>query len=397
MMQLTWIIKDSGVDLDKNYKKAKFKMPNKIAFTVALMCAENASAAIVLENAASVRVGTEYHSNIQLLPDNLKESTFLTSIIPEYRLSALDDKNKWFGKVGIFLTDSSNSDIMRNRQDPYATVGWERILESGIFKLGADYTRESTRISQFSQTGLVAQDGTSVFRSIDGSWLYNVSEKWALLTDASYNENRFSDVAGNLNDFSTRNLGTTLKYSLNEKVSPYVRVAAHDFRSSEQAGNVLGGSSRIRYQDYLVGAEVEMSPRFNFNLYTGIVNVESTASDVWVGQIETSYIAERYELNGKLGRELFPIGLNQLLLQDVLSVNYKYFQTARSWWGIDAEISQNDLGLDTQELRGTYLRELSQHWSMSLSLASRNFKPEGAQSAIDHTLGVFFIYTTPQF
>jgi len=383
--------------LDKNYKKVKFKMPKKIALMVALMCVGNASAAIILENSARVMVGTTYHSNIQLLPDSLKESTYLSTIVPEYRLSALDDKNKWFGKVGINLVNSSNKDVMRNREDPFASIGWERILERGLFSVGADYARQSTRFSQFDQTGIVALDGSSAIRSINASWQYDISQKWALITDASYNETRFSGVTVFLNDFSTRNLGTQLKYILNEKVTPYIRVAAHDYRASAQGDNGFATNTRIKYQDYVVGADVEINPQFKFNINTGFVNFDSSADDEWIGELKSDYTGNRYVVAGSLSRSVIPVGLNQIVLGDELRVDYSYLQSELSSWGLGLALNQNNVGIETQELSAFYGRDLSRDWQMRLALSSRNLRFEGTESVNDNTLGVFFTYTTPQF
>jgi hypothetical protein len=366
---------------------------------VALMCAGNASAAIILENSARVQVGTTYHSNIQLLPDSLKESTYLTTVVPEYRLSALDEKNKWFGNIGINLVNSSNKDIMRNREDPFAKVGWERILESGLFTLDADYQRQSTRFSQFDQTGFVALDGTSAIRTINASWQYDISQTWALVTDASYIETRFSGDVLFLNDFSTRNLGAELRYTLNEKVSPYVRAAAHDYRASGQGDNGLPTNTRIKYQDYLVGAAVEINPQFKFNANTGIVNFDSSADNEWIGELKADYTGNRYEVAGSLSRAVIPLGLNQIVIGDALVVNYSYLQSEVSTWGLSLGLNQNDLGIETQEVSAFYGRDLSRDWQMRLALASRNLRFEGSGigSLSDNTLGIFFTYSTPQF
>lgn len=397
MLEIGFIKYSVGVVLDKKYKKMHLKMLNKTAFIVALMTLGNASAAIILENSGTVRMGTEYHSNIQFLPDVVKESTstYLTNIVPEYRFTAQDETNRWFGNVGINLVDSSNENIMRNRQDPFGNVGWERILENGLINLDAKYRRESTRFSQFSDTGLLAQDGTSVNRTIRALWQYNISEKWDLTSEASYDETKFSGIAI-LNNFSTRNVGAELMYLLNETVNPYIKVVAHDYRATEAEGlaaTVGGASSRIRYQDYLVGATVNMNPKFNFNVYTGMVQIDSS-SDEWVGQIETVYTGERYGITGTLGRMVMPIGLNQLLVGDELRVNYNYLQSEVSRWGMGAALTQNDLGLDTQELSGFYDRDLTPNWIMNLALTARKIKFEGADANDDISLGIFFTYAT---
>lgn len=399
MMLVTGFIKyGRGFVLDKKYKKMQFQIPKKIAFIVALMTLGNANAAIVLEHSGKISLGTEYHSNILFLDDSVRESTstYLTSIVPEYRFTALDERNKWFGNIGINLVDSSNEDIMTNRQDPFGELGWERALENGLLSLSADYLRESTRFSQFDQTGVIRQDGTSVNRTIEAKWQHNISQKWGILTEASYDETKFGGVSL-LSDFSTRNLSAELMYTLNETFSPYAKIAAHDYRASGQGA--LGGndSTRIRYQDYLVGAAVEVSPQFKFNVNTGIVNFDSSADDEWVGELKTAYLGNRYEINGTLARTVFPVGLNQILLGDELRVNYSYLQSEISKWGLSLALTQNDLGIDTQDFGGFYGRDLSRDWLVRLDLAARKLKFEGAESNHDISLGIFFTYTTPNF
>lgn len=392
MMLVTEFIKYSGgFVLDKKYKKMQSQIPKTIAFIVALIAAGNASAAIILEHSARVQLSEDYHSNIQFLDDRVKESTYLTTIVPEYRFTALDDKNKWFGNIGINLVDSSNEDIMRNRQDPFGRVGWERNLENGLFSLTTDYTRESTRFSQFGETGVLRQDGTSVFRTIEAKWEHNISEKWKLLTAAGYDKTKFSGVSL-LSDFSTRNLSAELMYALNEYVSPYSRITAYDYRASG-----LNDNTRIKYQDYLIGAAVEVNPQFKFNVNTGMVNFDTSADSEWVGELKAEYVGNRYEIIGRLARSVFPTGLNLIQLGDELRADYTYMQSERSRWGLGLALTQNDTGLDTQELRGFYDRDLSRDWLVRLALTARNLKIEDVESSNDTSLGIFFTYTTPNF
>ena len=74
----------------KPSNKINFLNATKLALVSALFFSSNAGAAVILEHGGTVEVGTDYHSNIQFLDDKTKESVYIYSIVPEYRISALD-------------------------------------------------------------------------------------------------------------------------------------------------------------------------------------------------------------------------------------------------------------------------------------------------------------------
>ena len=346
---------------------------------------------MILEHSGTVRAGTEYHSNLQFLDSSVEESTYVYSLIPEYKLSALDDKNKWFGSLGVNFQRASNQNVLGNREDPFATLGWERLFESGKLELLADYTRQTSRITQFNTTGAVLQDCTSVVKNYSASWDYYLSQKLTLNTNAHYQDNIFTGVLG-LGNFNVRDYGVALKYAYSESIMPYLSALASDFKADAVPNNF-----ETRYQTYRAGVEVNLTPQFSYIADLGFVQFNSTSDDEIVGKLTASYLGERYDLSGTLERSVFPTGLGFIDVAESLTSAFKYNLTPRSSWGVNLGLRENKSGVDTQELIGFYDYEITSAWLMHVEASQRNLKFTGQNSVDDTSLGVFFTYTSPKF
>ena len=375
----------------KPSNKINFLNATKLALVSALFFSSNAGAAVILEHGGTVEVGTDYHSNIQFLDDKIEESVYIYSIVPEYKVSALDGKNKWFGSLGIRLEKSSNQTIRDDRDDPFGKIGWQRELENGKLELAADYVKQSSRQTQFGQTGVLAVDGSTVAKSASAVWLHGITPKLDLTTNAEYQDTAFSGVS-ELSDFNTKNLGFELMYKFNERVKPYVGVVATDYKA-----NGLLGNSRIKYQTYTAGADVTLNPKFSFNASAGMVQFNSSSQDELVGGVTASYLGNRYQVQGTLARTVFPTGLNNIEVGDQLRVDYSYSLTEVSRFGVGTAATQNKSGIDTQDITGFYDYDLSRSWLMHVEVGQRYLKTAGVESADDTQLGVFFTYTGPKF
>jgi hypothetical protein len=371
--------------------KLSLQRATKFVLASAVIFSNNAGAAIVLEHSGTVKIGTDYHSNIQFLNDKQAESVYIYSIVPEYKISVLDDKNKWYGSVGVSLERSSNKTISDDREDPFGKIGWQRELESGKLGLVADYSKQSSRTSQFTETGVLAADGSTVAKSIEAEWLYSISPKLDLTTTAGYNESTFSGVS-ELSDYNTKEVGVELMYILNERVKPYASILATDYK----ANGVLD-SNRIRYQTYRFGTDVTLNPNFGFNASAGMVQFNSSSQDEWIAGLSTTYTGNRYALTGTLERTVYPTGLSRIDVGDRLKADYSYSLSEKSAFGVGLGLTQNNSDLKTQDFTGFYDRDLTRSWLMHVAVGARYSKSPGQESVDDTSVGIFFTYTSPKF
>lgn len=344
-----------------------------------------------MEHSGTVELGTDYHTNLQFLNDSEEESVYIYSIVPEYRIKALDEKNEWYGSVGVNLQRSSNQDISGNREDPFAKVGWVRTLQSGKLELGAEYSKESSRTTQFTQTGVLTEDGTTVTKSVAASWTYDITPTLGITSKAEYADNRFSGVS-ELSDFTTADYGVELNYAMSDRVKPYVSVIATDYKASAITEN-----SHIRYQTYLGGADVQISPKLSLDANLGVAQFNSSSQDEAVGGLTATYTEGRHQVMTVLERTVFPTGLNAIEVGDAFRTNYNFEQSERSAWGVALALTQNNSDLETQDLTGFYDYDLTTSWLLHVEAGARYLKSPGQESVNDTSVGVFFTYTSPKF
>lgn len=363
---------------------------NLVAFGM-FAFAEFASAEVILEQNVDVSAGTEYHTNLQLQQDNNKQSVWLYNIIPKYTMSALDGVNEWYGTAGLNIVRSSNSTVSKDREDPNAEIGWRHELERGDFGIKANYTKASTRESQFQDTGVVIQDGSSIAKSIVASYSHLITSSLNYTGDLGYEKTSFTGVT-TLKNYSLGYLNNVFSYKYNEMISPYVGIRLNDYRSSDVI------NTRTKYQEYLVGSELELSPKLTLNIGTGFVHFSPTSKNRLIGLVDVSYKGERYTLTGNIGRTVLPTGLGNIDIADRLAVAYGYDLTEKSSVGVDYGMGKNKAtSLDTTQLGAFYNRELTEKWVMRLTYNFRDLKIQGAPKVEDHAAGILFTYKLPNF
>lgn len=375
-----------GAVLKHKNEKMKLRIIKIIALTAGIQFSVNASSEVLLEHSGTIEAGTEYHSNFQFLQQDA-ESVNLYSLTPRYQLKALDGLNEWSAQLGILLQRSSNTNIQGRREDPFATVGWVRELENGQFGLSADYKKQSTRQTQLFDTGLVAEDGTNVTKAVVANWITSVTEKVDLIAEAGYSRNKFVS-ADQLNDFSTRNVNAEFRYLLSERVTPFIRVGASDFR----------GVARIEFQDYLAGASFLIRPEFEVKGGLGVTRFSTLGESEGVGFVQADYSQAKSVVSISLARAAFANGgINEIDIGDRMSANYDYELTETSGWGAAFQLGQNKSGQKTQEGRVFYNRSLSPTLSMDIFGGVTNINFVGGSSVNNNTAGISFTYSSLKY
>ena len=156
------------------------KVFKKLAVIALLFFSIQAQALVVLQQ-ASLSLGTEYDSNPSLSSKN-KQSVWRYLANPSYKISAVQDQDRWYMNGGLTIERSSDKRISSDREDPNIRVGWEREYERGKFGIVGSYDKTSSRVSEFKNSGLVSGDGNSTTKSIGINWSRLLSEKLSLTT-----------------------------------------------------------------------------------------------------------------------------------------------------------------------------------------------------------------------
>ena len=352
-----------------------------------MVISSHAEALVVLQQ-ASVPMGVEYDSNPRMSSTD-KRSIWRYIATPRYSIATVADRNRWYSEVSLRLERSSDKKLSVDREDPNVVVGWERDSERDRFSLIGRYNKANTRITEFDETGLVVNDASSSTRSVAANWSRLLTERLNFSLGGQYLKTSYS--GGNFTDYSTKSLNSTLIYEWSERVRPFIQVGLTDFNSDGQRRR------NTKSQNYLVGAHVDISPKFNVSASAGI-NHLSTAGNGRIANTNFNYLGERYSLRGSLERSVSASSIGNFQESDRLSLGYNYDLSGRSRLGADFSWRKNNSLNDseTKQLSGFYSRDLTEFWQMKLLLQTRNLKSAN-RSANGNIAGITFTYNIPEF
>ena len=353
---------------------------------IGLLFSSSCAEALVLLQNASVQAQAEYDTNPTLAANNV-QAIWRYAALPSYGVSYTEDNNRWFANAGILLVRSSNQSISGDRKDPNLAVGWEHEYDKGSYNLTFNYAKASSRLNEFTTSGVVDQDGSVTSKSISAGFSRLLTDRldWALAGQyikADYTQSGFSNSI-------TKTLNSTLTYQLNEKISPFVQIGYSDLRS--------GIAKSSNSQSISAGANFEAMPKLTMSASLGL-NYQQNAGNGWIANSNATYTGDKYKVDGALSRNVAPSGLGQFQKTDNFSLKYTYALSDKSGAGLNFNWANNSstIGNESRQLGGWYLQQMSDLWQWKLSLDLKELK-SNSQSSNASVIGISFIYNTPDF
>ena len=346
------------------------------------------AAALILEQKLSVVTGVEYDSNPAFASSN-QQSVWRYTAVPSYTASLVEERNRWFTTASLSLQRSSDNAISESRQDPNLIVGWEHEYERGIFNITADYSKTSSRLNEFISNGVVDKDGSATSKSISASWSRLLTDRLNLSAAGQYSQ---IDYTGSgFSNYKTKSISSSLTYELNETISPFVQVGVSKLNSD--ASNTQSKVS----QSYLVGTNALLRPNLNMSTSLGINYRQGSGSGL-VANLTMTYLAERYNVQGSLSRNVTASGIGEFQETNNLSLKYVYELSDKASVGSEFGWSSNGStgGNNTMQLGGWYSKELSELSQLRFNVNLKQLN-NGSQSANSSVVGISFNYNTPVF
>lgn len=356
-----------------------------MAFNLALLPLD-VSAAAVIDHSFSTSVGTRYHSNLNFLEEN-RQSVFLYTVNPNYQILAKDEVNEWTGVLGFILQRSSNVDVIDHRRDPNLNLGWKRQLERGLFSIGASYSKFSSRDTQFTETGKVTNDSTSIDKNLIAVWEHNLTNRLLFRLNGEYNKVKFEDETA-LTNFNTRRASVGLEYKVNEKITPFVLVIDNRFVATAQP--------TTKFREYQAGAIYTISPRFIITAGAGVTTVANTGERDGTGAIAVVYDRPRSQTTAGFNRTVFPTGVGAVQIGNTFTASHMYDLSQKSRLGLSLGADNNDDGFKSQSISGSYGYDINPTWVLGMELTHLNLKVDDSPSVSDNSAGFTITYTPLQ-
>lgn len=333
----------------------------------------------------------EHDSNPLLLTSKEKGVT-RTIIAPDYTLVGQFDRDQLRMGLGMHVLRSSDRSVIKDREDPKLSLGWQRETESGGFGLLASYEESSTLSGAVQDTGVVTTiDGTQKMSIVSGNWSSAVTERSTLANElryahATYDVNSLTGYDEYTNDF-------TWTYAWSERTDIITGFQARryepDSTSIAVATNSYVPSIGIKYQisDSLVGA-----------MHVGVNQTNGDGTQRrGEGGASLTYRGLRSEASISAERSTMANAQGGAAEMDMVRASWSYLLTettrvgADAWWQ-DSQ-GQNPNTLQTYSIWAS--RAFSPAWDLRVSLLYKERQQNGLPDADATIAGLTLTYRYP--
>lgn len=336
------------------------------------------------------------HDSNPAMVENDKKPVWIFSLIPQVQLDLKDDLNRWYLDAALLVQRHSNQDELVNREDPRVSIGWDRIYESGLFGIKADYQESSARVAELNNTGVFSnKDNNQKNKVLSAKWQHDFAPRWSLLTEGSYTDVSYS-ATGQLDNYTVGAIKSELGYKNTEKLSTRI-LLGYVLLSPEQ--NL--GDTRVKR--VVLGADYQVNEAFSLSSSAGVHNLSGRQSDTdWEGALKAEYTTEHVSYSAGIARDVTASGVGARKV-DTLRLAGKYNLTERDHIGAnysfdqykkDAETGVNQL--NAQTIGMFYERDISERWQARIS-ANHKKLDSNVSNAQGDVIGFTLVYDTLNF
>ena len=346
--------------------------------------------ALNVQQSLTLPFSIEYETNPRLASTNT-ESVRRQTLKPSYTLTAMQGNEEFTVDVGFNIERSSNQSASADREDPSLGLAWTHAYATGQFGLTGNFSEQSTRTSEFNDTGIVANNNTRQTRSLGGNWNTELNDRYSLSINADVTKVEFGSTTGSLSDYDNKSISAQLNYSFNERLSPFARISISRFEPVN--------SSSTSFRSIDVGTEWLISENFSFNTSLGINETGgSNGTSGWQADINTTYETEKSQITAGLSRSRAPSGSGVIRESNQLNAGWSYSLSDKATMAVDFNYREN-LGVnsnDTMLFSANYTRTLSPDWDLKLSARYRN-RDNNITDVSSNALTATIIYKLPDF
>lgn len=237
--------------------------------------------------------------------------------------------------AGLEVVRSSQQDVFFNQELPSASANWLKAWQNNSLDVRVDYRETSARSQELTENGLNFTDNTSVFKSIAGTYIAELTPmtNLALKLNQSYNNFRKSGAGLIGNDVLTASMQASRV--INESLSALFNYSYTDF----QPDNV----SNVVIQAYGVGANWIVGQNHNLNLTIGSNSTSNNNQSSSLNYaLNYNFEKESSNYSAQYNQSITPSALGVTLLSKRLSMSMNR-QLSDVWSGsLSVSRSENE-------------------------------------------------------
>jgi len=354
----------------------------------------------VTQQSLTLPLTFEYETNPQFSITDEK-SVNRVILVPNYSLTVNQDTEEWFAQISFRLERTSDQTISEDRNDPTLNLGWKHDYETGQFGLTGFLNNQSTRVSEFTDSGLVSDDNTRKTRSLSVNWLNNLSDRTSLTFSGDATNVTFDGVTTTgLIDYRNELINAQLNYMFNEKVESFTQLSFSRYKP--EGLNAINSETK----SFDIGVILNVNERFNMTASAGINetkninNIQTTSNDrSWQANLNMQYATLRTNSHLSISRSLLPGSTGILNETNQVIAGWTYNLSEQDNIVFDINWSEN-LSLNktvTQHFSVNYTKAFSLSWDLSLSAVHRSIDNNLTIAAASNSIMASIIYKLPDF
>ena len=346
-----------------------------------------------IEQSLTLPLTFEYESN-PLFSASDEQSINRVILAPNYSIRANQGTEQWFAVASLRLEQSSDQTISQNRNDPSINLGWTHDYETGQFGVTALLNDQSTRVSEFTDSGLLSNDNTRKTRSLSVNWLNSLSDRTSLRLNGAVSNVTFDgqNTTGLVN-YRNESIDATLNYTLSEQMEIFTQLFFSRYKP--EGVNSLNSET----SGFNLGFTWNVNEKFNITASAGTNETKSTSNNKsWQAMLNMQYATLRSNSHLSLSRSQSPASTGNINETNQIAAGWLYNLSEKEEIALDVRWGQNltQNKTETKSLTANYTRQISLSWDFSLSATHRN-RNEGLFSVSSNSAMASIIYNLQDF
>lgn len=341
-----------------------------VSITVVFMAMQTDSFAVQQSLIIPLSIESESNPTLSLTDE---KSVTRTSLTPRYSILSNDVTNPWFANLNVRVIRSSDQTIIQDRDDPSIDIGWTHNFATGQFAVTGLSSVQSTRVSEFTDSGLVSGDNTRNTRSGSINWSNSLNDRSSLSLGSDVTSVTFDGlVTTGLVNFRNEAVNVRLNSTISEKLNAFASVSSSRFLPENNGGNEATTNA------FNLGFTWNVSEQFNLNTSAGLNETKYKDNTLpeeksWQGNIAMQYSTARSTSQLNLLRRQSPSSSGSLNETNQITLGWAYSLSEKESILLDANWRQN-LTINktkTSQFSAKYTRQISLSWDFSLSVEHR--------------------------
>ena len=364
--------------------------------TIVLLMGLSVNLFAVTVQALSIPMSVGYESNPRYFTSPNEQSINRLSLTPRYSIRSEQGPNEWFSNASFNFVRSSDQSVSQDRDDPSLNFGWKHDYETGEFGVTGLLNDQSTRVSEFNDSGIVSGDNTRKTRTLSVSWQNSLTERTSLDLSGSVSNVKFEGLSrAGLMNYQNELSNAKLSYSFNDQVETFTRLSYSNYKPE---GNT-NPNSETKSID--LGLTWVASEKLNFSLSAGANEIKrgtTAANKSSQASFSTRYTSQRANTSLSLSKSLLPSSTGSVSEINQVVISWGYSLSPRDNIALDYSWRQNLAlnKLETTQLSVNYTRELNLTWDFRLSANSKS-RDDKLTNVSSHSIMATIIYKLADF